>query len=129
MLNGGTVSWLSQKQKCVSLSTTESEYIAAATTTKEMIWLRELLKELLHKSIDALAIYCDNLSAIKLVKNPEFHKRTKHIDVRYHFIREKQEEGIINILHVPSENQLADLLTKPLVPIKFHRLRSLIGVN
>ncbi|RWS02673.1 Copia protein-like protein [Dinothrombium tinctorium] len=69
------------------------------------------------------------MSAIKLIRNPEFHKRSKHIDVQYHYIREKQADGTIDVAYVPSENQLADILTKPLVSAKFKRLRSLMGIS
>jgi len=73
----------------VSLSTTETEYIAASIATKEAIWLRNLLSDIGRRCENATAIMIDNQSAMKLIKNPEFHSRTKHIDVRYHFIREK----------------------------------------
>ncbi|UYV67990.1 hypothetical protein LAZ67_5002731 [Cordylochernes scorpioides] len=92
MLNHGAVSWSSQKQSTVALSTTESEYIAACAATKEMVWLRRLLKDIGIKMDRPTVLNMDNQAAIKLVQNPEFHKRTKHIDVRYHYIRTKQED-------------------------------------
>ncbi|UYV67002.1 hypothetical protein LAZ67_4003628, partial [Cordylochernes scorpioides] len=88
MLNNGPISWCSQKQNCVSLSTTESEYIAASKATKEAIWLRQLLRELHQEQVKPTTIFCDNQSCIRLVHNPEYHKRTKHIDISYHFIRD-----------------------------------------
>ncbi|XP_033230350.1 secreted RxLR effector protein 161-like [Belonocnema kinseyi] len=87
MLAGGPITWSSQRQKLVTLSTTETEYFAAATATKEAVWLRKLLDDIGFQAAGASALFVDNQSAIKLIKNPEFHKRTKHIDVRYHFIR------------------------------------------
>ncbi|UYV80029.1 hypothetical protein LAZ67_18001468 [Cordylochernes scorpioides] len=95
MLNHGAVSWSSQKQSTVALSTTESEYIAACAATKEMVWLRRLLKDIGIKMDRPTVLNMDNQAAIKLVQNPEFHKRTKHIDVRYHYIRTKQEDDVL----------------------------------
>lgn len=86
--NGGVVSWSSERQKSVALSTTESEFIAACNAVKELIWLKRLRNALVGRD-DVVELNIDNQSAIRLIKNPEFHKRTKHIDVCYHFIREK----------------------------------------
>ncbi|XP_076547399.1 uncharacterized protein LOC143305951 [Osmia lignaria lignaria] len=96
----GVVTWSSQRQRLVSVSTTESEYIAAATATKEAVWLRTLLKNMGHQCREPTKLYVDNQSTIRLVRNPEFHKRTKHIDVKFHFIREKSESGEIDIVFV-----------------------------
>ncbi|UYV84108.1 hypothetical protein LAZ67_X001200 [Cordylochernes scorpioides] len=93
MMNGGTVSWASQRQPIIALSTTESEYIAACSAAKELIWIRRLLQGIGCDITKETELYIDNQAAIKLVENPVFHKRTKHIDVHYHFIRSKHEEG------------------------------------
>lgn len=122
------ISWASQRQKCVSISTAESEYKAASEAVREMMWLRSLLMDLLPNGFDIPILSIDNQSAMKLVKNPEMHKRTKHIDVSFHFIREKFNEGLFSIEHVPSEHQLADILTKPLPRDRFCSLRNLIGI-
>ncbi|RWS05910.1 gag-pol polyprotein-like protein, partial [Dinothrombium tinctorium] len=129
MMNGGAVSWLSQKQRSVALSTTESEYISACTSAKEIVWLRQLLLDLSFNVEKPIDLYCDNMSAIKLIRNPEFHKRTKHIDVQYHFVREKYEQRIIDVKFVDTNDQLADILTKPLASAVFLRLRSMIGLH
>ena len=92
-LAGGSVTWSSQRQRIVTLSTTESEYVAAAAAAKEAIWLRKLMRDIGCLSAGATVINVDNQSAIKLVKNPEYHKRTKHIDIRYHYIRKKYNEN------------------------------------
>lgn len=84
----GAVTWSSQRQRLVTLSTTESEYVAASVAAREAVWLRNLLDDVERRCDGATPLYVDNQSTIKLVKNPEFHKRTKHIDVRYHHIRE-----------------------------------------
>lgn len=93
-----------------------------------MVWLCSLLDDLLPNGFDKPILSIDNQSAMKLVKNPEMHKRTKHIDVSFHFIREKFNEGLFQIKHVPSEHQLADILTKPLPRDRFCSLRNLIGI-
>lgn len=123
----GVVSWCSERQKSVALSTTESEYIAASSGVKELVWLQRLLKEVTGQEAET-NFYMDNQSAIRLIKNPEFHKRTKHIDVRYHFIREKFEEGFFNLHYVPSDEQLADIFTKALPKDRFQNLRNLLSI-
>ncbi|UYV73155.1 hypothetical protein LAZ67_10001980 [Cordylochernes scorpioides] len=112
----------------VALSTTESEYIAACAATKEMVWLRRLLKDIGIKMDRPTVLNMDNQAAIKLVQNPEFHKRTKHIDVRYHYIRTKQEDGELITRYVSTLQQTADLLTKPLGPKHFRRLLENLNV-
>ena len=82
--------WKSQRQKCVSLSTTESEYVAASAGGKEVVWMRRLLQDIGRREDQSTELFIDNQSAIKLVRNPEFHQRTKHIDVKFHFIRDIQ---------------------------------------
>lgn len=108
MVNNSVVSWGSERQKSVSLSTTESEYIAASNAVRELIWLRVFLNELLPEKLDQVNFFMDNQSAIRLVKNPEFHKRTKHIDVRYHFVREKYEEKLFSLNYISTEKMIAD---------------------
>ena len=129
MLNGGVVSYCSRRQKCVARSTMESEYIAASEGASEAVFLRRLLSQIGVEQSSPTPFYCDNQAAISLVHNPEHHSRAKHIDVRYHFIREQQANGIIDITHVPSESQLADILTKALDEDTFAKLRMAIGVT
>lgn len=128
-LNAGPVAWGSIKQKSVALSTTEAEYIAACHTAKEIVWLRNLLHEIGFEQVDSTTLFCDNQSAVRLVFNPEFHKRTKHIDVQHHFIREKQNDGSLHMQYLPTEEQLADLFTKPLPGPRFEKLRRQIGIE
>ena len=92
MMAGGAVSWSSKKQTSVTLSSTEAEYIAGAHAAKETVWLRQLLTELGIPVNTPTTLLMDNQSAIAIVHNPEFHNRTKHINVRYHFLRNKVEE-------------------------------------
>lgn len=85
--NDGIISWSSERQKSVSISTMEAEYIAASEATRELVWLNRLLKEILANDMKIPIFYMDNQSAIRLIKNPEFHKRSKHIEIRFHLIR------------------------------------------
>jgi len=119
MLGSGAISWCSKRQPTVSLSTTEAEYRVAAMAAQESTWLMQLLEDLHQPVKYPISLYCDNLSAIRLVENPVFHARTKHVEVHYHFIREKVLKEEIELKHVRTENQVADLLTKSLSGSKF----------
>lgn len=121
---GGPISWQSIRQKIVALSTTEAEYVAASDATKEVIWIQRLMESVGAAAVGhATELRLDNQGSIKLIKNPEFHKRTKHIDVRFHFIRDIYSKGNIIINYVPSSQQLADILTKALPRNKFEENR------
>ena len=109
----GVVSWSSKKQSSVALSSTEAEYMALAHATKEAIWVKQLLSELWAHGSGPYVINVDNQSCIALAKNPEFHARSKHIDIQYHFIREKVEEGLVELVFCPTKLMVADVLTKP----------------
>ncbi len=122
------ISWMSQRQKSVALSTTEAEFIAASEAAKETIWLKRLLSEV-TTLVTTPVLMVDNMSAIKLVKNPVFHKRSKHIEVRHYFVREKVDEGQLVVEHVPGDSQVADILTKPLGKNRFQQLRDMLGMG
>lgn len=124
----GPITWQSKKQQCVALSTTEAEYISAATVTKEIIWLKKIFNEC-KINITTYNLYIDNMSAIKLIKNPEFHQRSKHIDVKYHFVRDNYQKGEINVTYVKSEEQIADIFTKALPKPKFEFLKEKLGLT
>ena len=125
----GPVTWSSKRQKLVTLSTTESEYVTAATASKEAIWLRRLLESIESPCAGPTTLNVDNQSAIKLIKNPEFHQRTKHVDIRYHYIREKVQSGDIIVKFVPSDNQKADIFTKALPRERFSKMRNVLGMR
>jgi transposase InsO family protein len=129
IIGKGIVAWCSQRQKSVSLSTTESEYIALSQAVQELTWLMLLISDLLETQGDTPIMYADNQSAIRLVKNPEFHKRTKHIDVRYHYIREKYADGKFILEYVKSKDQLADIMTKPIPREQFQYLRARLQIQ
>lgn len=124
----GAISWSARKQQTVSLSTTEAEYIASCEATKEATWLKGLLQDLTGRR-DGITIRMDNQSAIKLIKNPVIHKRTKHIDVRYHYVRQKLEDQTIKVEHVPGSEQLADVFTKGLPKEKHEMCCQHIGLS
>lgn len=128
MFNSGAVSWSSKKQPVVSLSTTEAEYIAAASCACQCVWLRRVLTELGYVQEECTTILCDNSSTIKLSKNPVLHGRSKHIDIRFHFLRELVRDGVVDLRHCNTQDQIADIMTKPLRLEVFLKLRSLLGV-
>ncbi|KAL3721830.1 hypothetical protein ACJRO7_034209 [Eucalyptus globulus] len=129
MLGSGAVSWSSKKQSIVTLSTTEAEFVAATSCACQAIWLRKILEELQFKQQKATIIYCDNSSAIKLSKNPVLHGRSKHIDVKYHFLRDLTKDEVVELVFCRSEDQVADIFTKPLKLSMFQKLRKLLGVR
>ena len=126
-LNGGPISWSIPWQNVVSLLTAETEYIALAHGTKEAIWLRRILNDL-KIPCESIPLLVDNQSAIKQARNLEFHKRLKHIDVRYHFVRDILNKKWISISYVESKEQLADIFTKPLTKQTFCYLRKRLNV-
>ena len=129
MMSEAPVSWKSKKQTCVALSTAEAEYVALATTTQEITWLRQLLKDLHNEQTEPTLIHEDNQSAICIAQNPQYHSKAKHIDIKYHFIREKVIDSTIELCYCPTNNMLADMMTKGLTHNKFSRLRELTGIK
>ncbi|KAJ0491190.1 putative RNA-directed DNA polymerase [Helianthus annuus] len=127
--SGNLITWSSQKQKTVALSSCEAEFMAATSVACQALWLRSLLSELTGKETQKVLLLVDNESAIALMKNPVFHGRSKHIDTKFHFIRECVEREQIEVKHVSGELQKADTLTKALPRIKFDEMRSLVGVE
>ncbi|KAL0340340.1 UNVERIFIED_CONTAM: Retrovirus-related Pol polyprotein from transposon RE2 [Sesamum radiatum] len=127
-LGSGIFSWASKKQATVAQSSAEAEYIAAAATSNQAIWLRRILEDIGEKQEEPTTIYCDNKSAIAITKNPVQHSRTKHIDIKYHSLREATTRGEIELKYCSTEEQLADIFTKALPRNKFEELRMKIGV-
>ncbi|XP_040372964.1 secreted RxLR effector protein 161-like [Rosa chinensis] len=129
LMGAGAVAWSSRKQPLVALSTTESEFVAAATCACQGVWMRRILKKLGYSQEGCTIVKCDNSSAIKLSKNPIMHGRSKHIDVRFHFLRDLTKDGVVELVHCGTQDQVADLMTKPLKLDAFLKLRKLLGVQ
>ena len=128
-LGSAAITWSSKKQPTVALSTTEAEYRGATVAACEVAWLEMLLIDLGIQVQVPVVIYCDNLSSIQLARNPVFHARTKHIEVHYHFIRERVLDGDIDLTYVRTDEQVADIFTKALGAEKLRRFRSMLGVQ
>lgn len=127
MYAGGAISWRSQRQAIVATSTTEAEVIAASEAAKEVIWLRRLLQGIVNlKEVPTLQV--DNRAAVKLSHNPEYHRRTKHIEIRHFFVREKVLEGKLNVEQISTERQVSDILTKPLMKSRLMTLCDQMGL-
>ena len=130
-LGSGVISWQSKRQPTVALSSCEAEYMGQTQATKEAIWLRKLLSQLdeSYEEPAATVIFGDNQGAIALAKNPEFHARTKHIDIQHHFVRERVASGEVTMRFVPTSDQIADGLTKALCRDKFETFRRALGLE
>jgi hypothetical protein len=115
------VSWASKEQNSVALSTTEAEYIAAGHCCAQLLWMRQTLRDYGYQ-LTKVPLLCDNESAIRMANNPVEHNRTKHIAIRYHFLRDHQQKGDIKIAYINTKEQLADIFTKPLVEQTFNKL-------
>ena len=127
-LGSNCISWCAKKQPTVARSSAEAEYRAMASATAELTWLSYLFRDLGIPLTAPPSLFCDNLSALQLTVNPVFHARTKHIQLDYHFVREKVAQGTLITRYVPSSNQLADIFTKPLSRPSFHDLRNKLGL-
>ncbi|KAL5756464.1 hypothetical protein ACOSQ2_021210 [Xanthoceras sorbifolium] len=127
-LGGTAVSWVSQLQKIVALSTTEAEYVAVMEASKEMVWLQSLLEELGKKQEDNV-LYYDSQSANHLAKNPSFHSRTKHIQLQYHFIWSLLENGILKLEKISGAQNPADMLTKTVTANKLKLCSASVGLQ
>ncbi|KAL9235087.1 hypothetical protein vseg_009883 [Gypsophila vaccaria] len=129
MLGSGAIAWASKKQPVVALSTTEAEYIAAALCACQCIWLRQVLKHIKVDEKNETVIMCDNNSTIQLSKNPVLHGKSKHIDVKFHFLRDLVNDEVVRLSYCTSEDQIADIMTKPLKLEQFEKLRGMLGVT
>ena len=130
-LNGGVVSWKSSKEDTVADSTTEAEYITASDAAKEAVWIKKFINALgvVPSIVDPVDLYCDNNGAIAQAKEPRSHQRSKHILRRYHLIREIIDRGDVKICRVPTNDNVADPLTKPLPQSKHDDHTRALGVR
>jgi Reverse transcriptase (RNA-dependent DNA polymerase) len=129
LIDGGAVSWSSKKQEIVTLSTAESEYVAATHAAKEAIWLRRFIGEVFQPLTNPIPLYSDSQAAIALTRDGSYHARTKHIDIRYHFIRFVVNNGTINLIYCPTDDMVADTLTKALPNIKAKHFAFALGLQ
>ena len=124
-IRSSTVSWCSRKQATVAKSTTEAEYVSLSLATQEAIWLRRLMNDLGNRMISPTS---PNQGAIQLSRNPKFHNRTKHIDVCYHFVRERVASNEIVVDYCPTQDMMADIMTKGLPKVTFEKFRNSLGI-
>ena len=128
MLNGGAITWLSKKQTCVTLSTMESEFVACTLAVQEAIWLKRFFEDLnlVSYASGPVTVFCDSTAALDFIKDPKYHGRTKHIDLRTCFIRENVANNEVILKYLPTDQMIADPLTKPIPKEAFQRhVRSL----
>jgi len=129
VLAGGPITWKSKKQSVVALSTMESEYIAACTAAQESVWLMRLIAEITSSAVKRVTLFEDNNACIALSSNPISHARSKHIDIRFHYLRECVSNGWVQLVKIPTDKMLADILTKPLHAPKFVALRDALNMT
>lgn len=127
LLSDGVISWECRKQKCIALSSTEAEYVGLSEACREILYIRSLQYEITHK-LYTFSLFNDNQGAQKLCANPILHKRTKHIDIKYHFCRDLVKDKIVKVLYLPTANMPADILTKSLCSAKHYKFMSLLGI-
>jgi hypothetical protein len=126
-LGGCIISWASKKQHSVALSTAEAEYVAAGSCAAQVLWVKSQLLDY-NIEIGCAPILCDNTSAINLSKNPIQHSRTKHIEIRHHFLRDEVAKKNFELHFIETEKQIADIFTKPLPEERFTSLRRELGL-
>jgi len=121
------VSWATKKQHSVAMSTAEAKYVAATSYCAQLLWIRQQLKEF-SADTGCIFIFCDNTSAINIATNPYQHKRTKHIDIRHHFLRDNVKKSLISMNFCATDKQIADIFTKALSREQFERNRLELGM-
>jgi hypothetical protein len=127
-LGSNMVSWSSKKQSCVSLSTTEVEYVATCETCRETVWLQNLLSGLFGLKLEVTYIWCDKLCYMNFSENLVFHDKSKHIKIKYHYIRDMVQRRAVRLQYVTTEEYVAGMLTKPLLRTKFDHFKNKLGM-
>lgn len=126
---GGPISWAARKQQCVTLSSTEAEYVALSEASRELLWLLKLMKDLGETVANPITVQEDNQSCIAMLRSEGGNNRTKHIDTRYNFVKDLVSTGVMNVVYCPTGLMIADVLTKPLARVKLEQLRKKIGLQ
>ena len=129
MIHGGAVLWSAKRQEIVILSMTEAEYVMITHAAKEAIWLRSFISQVYDITLDPTTLFSDNKSAIELTKDHQYHARTKHIDIHFHFICYIIEEGSIRLIFCPTDDNTADTFTKALPSTKAKHFASQLGLS
>ena len=124
IMSGGAIAWSAKKQGSIALSTLEAEYISLSHATRHIIWHQMMVRELGFEPDRPFNLNNDNRGAIALTRDPQFHGQSKHIDIRHHFLRELIERGNLKIQHIRSEDNIADIFTKPLAETLFRKFAS-----
>ena len=127
-LGESLVSWACKKQNTIALSTTDAEYIAAASCCSQVLWIKQQLADFSVKCSE-IVIHCDNTSAINLSKNPIQHSKSKHIDIKHHFLRDHVQKGDIQLIYIDTNIQTADIFTKPLLDERFKELLKKLNMS
>jgi hypothetical protein len=128
-LGDSLVAWLRKKQGSISLSTTEVEYIVVSTCCTQVLWMIQTLGDLEVNYNASIQFHCDNTSAISVSKNLVFHSKTKHITMKYHFLREQVTNTIVSLHYIPSKDQIVDIFTKLLAKSQFEYLHQMLGMT
>lgn len=128
-VNGGAIMWSCKKQEIVALSSAEAEYVALSETCKEMVWLSRVGEEFGIQRREPIRIFTDSQSAMAMITNQGFSHRTKHIDTKFHFVKDLVEKKIVELRYHPTETNVADMMTKPLGGNKIRQLRELAGLH
>lgn len=126
---GGAVSWASRKQSSVTLSSMESEYVALSEASQELVWLLKLFKDFGEEQKGAVKVYEDNQSCIQFVDSDRVSRRSKHIETRAHYVKELCEGQVMELKYCPTEDMVADVLTKPLGTIKQVKFAKMMGLS
>lgn len=129
LVNGGMISWSSRKQEVIALSSTEAEYVALTETCKEVTWCREIMKDLDVLLPESITVYTDSQSCINMIENRKFSNRTKHIDIKYHYVREQAANKSVDLVYISTHENIADMLTKPLASVKLVDLSEKAGLK
>jgi len=128
IFGAGCFSWCLKKQEIVAQSTAEAEFIAATAAVNQALWIKKIFCDLGLEMKESTEIFVDNQAAIAISHNPVFHRKTKHFNVKLYFLREVQEDGLVNLVYCRTEEQLADIFTKALPASKFEFLRKELGI-